>query len=60
MKEALEHINKYAYRKEFGLSAEEYADEPVEDLQINQFIMKIIAEKQEEELKTVKRQQDNS
>lgn len=57
VKVAIDKINKYAYRKEFGLSAEEYESEPLEDLQINSFIMSINAEIQNEEMKKAERSQ---
>lgn len=42
-------VQEYAYRKEFGLSKAEMAEEPIEDIVINQEIIRLINKKQQRE-----------
>lgn len=55
MAEALSKVNEYSYRKEFGLSKEEYLAEPLEDILINSHIMSTVNEMEKEKMKEAER-----
>ncbi len=57
IKDALEALNDYAYRKEFGLSYKEFFDEPLEVYNINQEILSSISEIQRQKEKQLERDQ---
>lgn len=52
---AIEKINEYHYRKEFGLSKEEMLNEPMEDVVTNSKIMEFINIKEEKSMKKAQR-----
>ena len=54
--EAIGLINEYTYRKEFGLSYEEYLNEPLESYINNTKIMSILSDIRKAELRNLKRQ----
>ncbi len=53
--EAIGHLNSFAYRKEFGLSHEEFIKEPLEAYIINTDIMNIKAEIERRQQKQLER-----
>jgi hypothetical protein len=53
--EAFECLNKYNYRKEFGLSYRDFVEEPLEEFFINNEVMSAIADLQARERKRLER-----
>ena len=53
---AVEKVKAYEYRKTFGLSAEEYYNEPLEDFMANSAVMNAINQIENERARKARRQ----
>lgn len=50
-----ESLAKYFYRKEFGLTYQEYIREPVDEINVNTLIANIISQQEQKEIEKTKR-----